>query len=203
MLNLITDIKAGVPEYVRISRVLRDIPSKFIIAGLKDSLRDIVKERMKRAGTECVCIRCREYGHRVREGRATGDPVLTRMDYDAAGGKEIFLSFVDTFQTLYGLLRLRIQPQAVPGMAGGNRGSTAIIRELHVFGPEVPLSEQRTKAAQHKGYGKALLHEAERIAKEEFKAEEIYVLSGAGAKDYYRTESDYQSKGNFMVKGLQ
>jgi elongator complex protein 3 len=204
MFNLIADIKDEVPEYVRISRVLRDIPSKFIVAGLKDSLRDIVKERMKSAGKECQCIRCREYGHRVREGRITEDPQLVRMDYNAAHGKEIFLSFEDNYKTLYGLLRLRIQPE----------GMKAIIRELHVFGPEVPLSEQhllpqersllqeRTKAAQHRGYGKALLHEAERIAHEEFSAEEIYVLSGTGAKEYYRTESGYRSKGNYMVKLL-
>lgn len=192
MFNLIADIKAEVPEYVRISRVLRDIPSRFIVAGLKDSLRDIVKERMKREGKECVCIRCREYGHRVKEHRDIADPRLVRMDYNAAGGKEIFLSFEDGFRTLFGLLRLRIQPE----------GMKAIIRELHVFGPEVPLSEKNLKAAQHKGYGKSLLYEAERIAKEEFGANEIYVLSGTGAREYYRTESGFQSAGNYMVKAL-
>ena len=192
MLNLITDIKAIVPKYVRIARVLRDIPSGFITAGLKDSFRDIVKERMKAAGTECHCIRCREYGHRAKEGRDIGEPCLTRMDYDAAGGKEIFLSFEDDHETLFGLLRLRIQPQ----------GMRAIIRELHVFGPEVPISEQRTKAAQHRGYGKALLREAERIAKEEFGAPEIYILSGTGAKEYYRNECGYHSSGDYMMKTL-
>ncbi|OGO07841.1 MAG: tRNA uridine(34) 5-carboxymethylaminomethyl modification radical SAM/GNAT enzyme Elp3, partial [Chloroflexi bacterium RBG_13_57_8] len=74
MIDLITDIKSNVPEYVRISRVLRDIPSKFIVAGLKESLRDIVRERMKKHGIECRCIRCREYGHRARDGRVIGEP---------------------------------------------------------------------------------------------------------------------------------
>jgi len=192
MTNLIMDIKALVPEYVRISRVLRDIPSKFIVAGLKDSLRDIVKERMKRAGQECRCTRCREYGHRAKEGRQIGEPHLARLDYDAAGGKEIFLSFKDEDDTLFGLLRLRIQKEGVPTM----------IRELHVFGPEVPLSERQTKTAQHRGFGKALLAEAERIARDEFKADEIYILSGTGAKEYYRTEG-YYSKGEYMAKVLK
>jgi elongator complex protein 3 len=198
MVNLIIGIKALVPKYVRISRVLRDIPSKFIVAGLKDSLRDIVKERMRQAGTECRCIRCREYGHRAKEGRQIGEPHLTRMDYDAAGGKEVFLSYEDDYGTLFGLLRLRIQP----------KGIQAIIRELHVFGPEVPLSEKRTKAApplpgraQHRGLGKALLREAERITKEEFGTGGIYILSGTGAKEYYRIEG-YQSKDNYMVKSF-
>jgi elongator complex protein 3 len=193
MFNLIADIKALVPEYVRIPRVLRDIPTKYIVAGLKDSLRDIVKQRMKTQGKECRCIRCREYGHRAKEGREILEPHLKRLEYDAAGGKEIFLSYEDANGTLFGLLRLRIQPA----------GMKAIIRELHVFGPEVPLSEQPlTGRTQHKGLGKALLHEAERIAKEEFSAGEIYILSGVGAKEYYRTESGYYSKGDYMVKTL-
>jgi elongator complex protein 3 len=191
MINLIIGIKSVVPKYVRISRVLRDIPSKFIVAGLKDSLRDIVRERMKHDGIECRCIRCREYGHRAQAGWNIGEPHLVRLDYDAAGGKEILLSFEDDKETLFGLLRLRIQS-----------GSEALIRELHVFGPEVPLSEQITKAAQHKGLGKALLREAERIARDEFKAQRMVILSGTGAKEYYRAEFGYSSWGDYMVKTL-
>jgi elongator complex protein 3 len=78
----------------------------------------------------------------------------------------------------------------------------AIIRELHTFGPEVPLAEQRPGAAQHKGIGRALLREAERIAAEEFRAGQMLVLSGVGAREYYRTESGYRSLGEYMVKEL-
>ena len=35
MTGLIAAIKAEVPKYVRISRVLRDIPSKYIVGGLR------------------------------------------------------------------------------------------------------------------------------------------------------------------------
>ncbi len=203
MINLIIDIKALVPKYVRISRVLRDIPSKYIVAGLKVSLRDIVRERMKQQGIECRCTRCREYGHRTLVGREIGEAHLTRMDYDAADGKEIFLSFEDDNETLFGLLRLRIQSQPVPSLGRGEKGKEAIIRELHIFGPEVPLSEKNDNAAQHKGYGKALLREAERIAKEEFKAGRMVILSGTGAKEYYRVEFGYKSQGDYMVKSLK
>ncbi len=41
MINLLVKIKSMVPKYVRISRLLRDIPAKFITAGCKDSLRDV------------------------------------------------------------------------------------------------------------------------------------------------------------------
>ena len=196
------DIKAIVPKYVRISRVLRDIPVKFIVAGYKDSLRGPVKKRMQEKGIECHCIRCREYGHRAANGWKIGEPVLKRMDYPASGGTEIFLSFEDEKETLFGLLRLRIQSEAIPFQDWRILTPTAIIRELHVYGPEVPLKNQSPDAAQHKGLGKALLKEAERIAREEFKAPQMLVLSGVGAKEYYRAEFGYHAAGDYMVKRL-
>jgi len=194
MVNLMVEIKSIVPKYVRISRVLRDIPAKYITAGCKDSLRGVVRQRMKQRGIECQCIRCREYGHRASEGREIGLPHLTRMDYDAAGGREIFLSFEDEQGTLFGMLRLRIQPQ------GG--GNTAMVRELHVYGPEVPIAEQKEGAAQHRGLGKALMLEAERTASEEFGAAQMKILSGIGAREYYRTEFGYHLEGDYMVREL-
>lgn len=205
MTNLVADIKAIVPPYVRISRVLRDIPSQFITGGLKDSLRDVVRQRMKQQGKECRCIRCREYGHRLRIGQKPGEPQMTRLDYDASGGKEIFLSFEDTRGTLFGLLRLRIQNKAA------SSGIAALVRELHIYGPEVALNQKETagrrtalggQTAQHKGLGRALLAEAERIAREEFGAGEVAVLSGVGAREYYRGEG-YRLREGYMVKKLE
>jgi len=201
MLNLICQIKAIVPRYVRISRVLRDIPAKFIVGGLKDSLRDITKRRMKQQGTQCRCIRCREYGHRAQDGREIGEPRIARMDYEASGGKEIFLSFEDENETLFGLLRMRIQSKPITRLGAETGGNLALIRELHIYGPEVSLNQRNPAAAQHKGLGKALLSEAERIAAEEFQAPRMVVLSGVGTKEYYR-ESGYSSQEDYMVKNL-
>jgi len=202
MVELLVDIKALVPRYVRISRVLRDIPPQFITGGPKDSLRGLLKERLREHGLECKCIRCREYGHRARDGWEIGEPHLVRLDYEASGGSEIFLSFEDEKETLFGLLRLRIQGKPVPIIGAWQEGNLAIIRELHTFGPEVPLAEQRPDAAQHKGIGRTLLREAERIAADEFRAKQMLVLSGVGARDYYRVESGYRSLGEYMVKEL-
>jgi len=201
MIDLVADIKSLVPPYVRISRVLRDIPAQFIVAGCRDSLRGIVRERMEAQGTKCRCIRCREYGHRIMGGRATGEPRLVRLDYEASGGTEVFLSFEDETETLFGLLRLRLQPRPIT-QTGITEGPTAVIRELHVYGPEVPLRYQNDAAAQHKGLGKALLQEAERIAREEFHIGQMAVLSGVGAREYYRNENGYNEKGGYMVKPL-
>ena len=202
MINLLVEIKSMVPKYVRISRLLRDIPAKFITAGCKDSLRGVIRQRMKQQAIECKCIRCREYGHRARDGWEIGEPRLVRMDYEASGGREIFLSFEDEKETLFGLLRMRIQSKPIAGLGQEVGGNLALIRELHIYGPEVPLSERKEGTVQHKGLGKALLREAERIAASEFQVKLMVVLSGIGAKEYYRSEFDYISQGDYMVKSL-
>jgi elongator complex protein 3 len=190
-------IKTNVPGYARIPRVMRDIPSKFIVAGCKDlALRSAIKKRMKEIGVACNCIRCREYGHRLRDGWKVGEPRLKRLDYDASGGKEVFLSFEDERETIFGLLRMRVGSVAV-----GN-GDLAVVRELHVFGSEVPLREKLVGAAQHRGLGLELLKEAERIARDEFQAPKIAIISGVGAREYFRSECGYELDGAYMVKGL-
>ena len=210
MTNLIANIKSIVPGYVRISRVLRDIPGKFVVSGLKDSLREVVKQRLKEQGIECQCIRCREYGHRLLNGGKIGEPKLVRIDYAASKGKEIFLSFEDDRGTLFGLLRMRVQKpyaRARPAVPLATSGNTAIIRELHVYGTEVPLRprikyEENPHAVQHKGLGKALLKEAERLARQEFNAPLAVVLSGVGAREYYRAEFGYIAQADYMIKSL-
>ncbi len=202
MVNLVASIKAIVPKYVRISRVLRDIPARFIVAGLKDSLRTVVKKRMEKQGFYCHCIRCREYGHRAQDGWEIGKPQLIRIDYDASEGREIFLTFEDEKETIFGLLRMRLQEKHVPGL-GQKNGSLALVRELHVYGPEVALGRRNMAAAQHKGLGRLLLSEAERIADEEFNSPLIAVLSGVGAREYYSSDLGYSFKAGYMVKKLK
>jgi elongator complex protein 3 len=77
----------------------------------------------------------------------------------------------------------------------------ALVRELHVFGSELELGKHADMAAQHRGLGKALLAEAERIAAEEFGASTVAILSGVGARQYY-AEQGYGFKAGYMVKNL-
>jgi elongator complex protein 3 len=201
MIDLLMAIKALIPKYVRIPRLMRDIPSKFIIAGSKDlALRGTIKKKMGQAGLRCSCIRCREYGHRLRDGWVIGEPWLARLDYETQGGKEVFLSYEDENETLFGLLRLRInnEPLLEPS---SERKRKAMVRELHIFGPEVPLGGRLAQAPQHHGLGEKLLREAERIAREEFKADRLSVLSGVGAREYYRSLG-YSLEDAYMVKEL-
>ena len=181
---------------------MRDIPSKFIIAGSKDlALRGTIRKKMKQAGFRCSCIRCREYGHRLRDGWVIGEPWLARLDYETQGGQEVFLSYEDENETLFGLLRLRINKESSPEHSSFERGK-AIVRELHIFGSEVPLGGRTAQAPQHHGLGEGLLREAERIAREEFKADRLSVLSGVGAREYYRSLG-YSLENAYMVKELR
>ncbi|MFC1845949.1 elongator complex protein 3 [Chloroflexota bacterium] len=198
LVELMISIKTLIPSYVRIPRVMRDIPPQFIIGGCKDlALRSAIKKRMQEIKIECKCIRCREYGHRLRDGWKIGEPHMKREDYEASGGKEIFLSYEDNNNTIFGLLRLRIgNPYSV-------NGDMSIVRELHVFGSEVPIGGQLDMSAQHKGLGGNLLKEAENICLEEFQSRKIAIISGVGARDYFRNECGYQLEGPYMVKELK
>lgn len=190
MADLLMAIKALVPRYVRISRLMRDIPAKFIVAGTRDlALRSTVRMKMAAAGLSCSCIRCREYGHRLRDGWPIGEPRLARLDYQTWGGREVLLSYEDENETLFGLLRLRINVD------------TAMVRELHVYGPEVALGARLEPAAQHRGLGEKLLREAEAIAHRDSHARKVTVLSGIGAREYYRSLG-YSLEGAYMVKDL-
>ena len=151
---------------------------------------------MEELDITCNCIRCREYGHRARDGWKIGNPGLKRMDYQASGGKEIFLSFEDDKETIFGLLRLRINDSA------RNHGYLAMVRELHVFGSEVPLGEKKSDAIQHKGLGGKLLKEAEKIMPGEFHINKLAIISGVGARDYFRSEFGYELENAYMVKNL-
>ena len=76
---------------------------------------------------------------------------------------------------------------------------TALIRELHVYGSEVGISEEGT--IQHIGIGTKLLKEAEKIAKKEFKKKKMIIISGVGVREYYRKRG-YKLVGPYMQKEL-
>jgi elongator complex protein 3 len=181
--DLIIACKLAVPDYVRIIRLIRDIPSESIIAGNKiTNLRQIMQQR----GVKCRCIRCRE----VKDSSSDKQPNLNIEKYQAAGGQEFFISFVgaDNF-TLYGFCRLRL----AAGMP-----FSAIIRELHVYGELAPLGKK--KLVQHQGLGRRLLKEAENIASQG-NCRELAVISGVGVRDYYRKQG-YRLRDGYMYKKL-
>ncbi|MEK7557894.1 MAG: tRNA uridine(34) 5-carboxymethylaminomethyl modification radical SAM/GNAT enzyme Elp3 [Patescibacteria group bacterium] len=192
--NLIVKCKEAVPQYVRIIRLIRDIPGESIFAGNKiTNLRQIMKDR----GVKCQCIRCRE----AKERQLTiTNYELSIIKYKASGGEEYFIQAVDkNDNSLYGFCRLRLSLQNTKYKYNSKEGiNTALIRELHVYGELVSIGQE--KKIQHSGFGKMLMTEAEKIAKENnFK--KISVISGIGVRGYYR-KLGYRLKDSYMVKSL-
>jgi elongator complex protein 3 len=199
LIELLIQAKKELPYWVRVTRILRDIPAPKVVAGCKISnLREVVKKEMEKRGLVCRCIRCRE----VRERYDPREKVyLFREDYEASGGKEIFLSFENKNRTkLFSYLRLRIPSQIFEGKKHflSVLDNSAIIREIQTLGEMVPI-EKKKIAPQHRGLGKKLVKEAEKIAKKGFGLKKIAVISGVGVRDYWR-KLGYKLRESYMFK---
>ncbi|MFX1241133.1 MAG: tRNA uridine(34) 5-carboxymethylaminomethyl modification radical SAM/GNAT enzyme Elp3 [Promethearchaeota archaeon] len=208
LIDLIAKVKIKLPPFVRIQRVMRDIPATLIEAGCKNSnLRQLVQEKLREMDETCKCIRCREYGFSKRKnfGKEVNleDIKLYRFDYDASQGKEIFLSYENKEEDyLIGYLRLR-KPSELAHRPELNDGKTMIVREIKVVGELVPkdLKPNLLTQIQHRGYGKLLMSHAEKISTDEFEAKKLAVISGIGAKSYFY-EMGYKSDGVYVSKML-
>ena len=199
MIKVLTEAKRNVPKWVRIMRIQREISPKEIIAGPKSgNLRQIVHQNLAKIGISCKCIRCREAGLSNKKTDA-GDVKLTRINYDSSGGKEVFLSYEDKNESIYGFLRLR-KPSADAHRDEINQ-DTCIVREIHVYGKSLKLGEKGDDEIQHSGLGKNLMKEAEKISKEEFDAKKMLVISAIGTREYYQ-KLGYSLYGPYMSKSL-
>jgi elongator complex protein 3 len=194
--DLLAEVKEFVPPWMRILRIQRDIPVKLIEAGVRKShLRELVLREMKARGTSCRCIRCREIGHlpSTKEMPREADVELKEVEYRASGGIEMFLSFeVPSIDSLIGYARLRVP--------GSSKANAALLRELHVYGQLVPISEDAGKRWQHRGFGEKLMAACEERANERGLAE-LRVTSGVGTRNYYR-RLGYERKDPYMTKRL-
>ncbi|MBI5553169.1 MAG: tRNA uridine(34) 5-carboxymethylaminomethyl modification radical SAM/GNAT enzyme Elp3, partial [Candidatus Diapherotrites archaeon] len=202
--KLIAKMKEFIPPWVRVMRIQRDIPAPVITAGVKKSnLRQLVQEELERNGTVCRCIRCREAGVlKTRFGKETdlADFRLFTQNYGASAGTEVFISFESPRQeVLGGFCRLRVPAHPFRKEIDS---STGLIRELHVYGEALGLGTHKEKAVQHRGIGKKLMLEAERVAREEFDLKKMAVISGLGVKEYYRGNFGYSPKGPYEWKLL-
>lgn len=195
MIDLIAGIKSGLPEYVRLQRVQRDIPAKLIVAGSRHgNFRQLASKRLHAAGGACRCIRCREVG---RRDAVEGPPAVSTLVYDCCGGEERFIQ-ATAEDALIGFARLRF-----PGTAWrAELDGAALLRELHVYGAQVRLgSGAGTEEWQHRHFGRELLGEAERQA-DEAGYGSIAVMSGVGVRPYYRRQG-YIRDGPYMLKQIR
>lgn len=199
LVKLIINIKKMTPAWVRIIRVIRDIPEESIMAGNKiTNLRQTIAKEMNKQGLACQCIRCREAGH---HGKITNDKfqisnkiqnsklkklLLVSRRYEVVGGEEYFLSYESRDKKiLYAFCRLFLP-----------KTGSAIIRELHTYGELMPLGARGK--VQHTGLGKQLLKVAEETVKKH-NYKELQIISGIGVRPYYR-KLGYRLRNTYMVK---
>jgi len=207
--DLVAEVMAHIPKYTRLQRVQRDIPADFIDAGVqKSNLRQLADERAETKGITQRDIRAREVGHND-ETPEPDDVELDVLTYEAAGGTEHFLSFEDPVRDLLvGFCRLRFPSFAddQPGAPGTESDAirheledAALIRELHVYGSEAALGGDGDW--QHQGYGRRLIERAESLAREAG-YRKMAIISGIGAREYYRQKLGYHQDGPYVSKRL-
>jgi elongator complex protein 3 len=182
------------PKYTRVMRIMREIPQAYMVAGvLKIDLRKEVEDYIRKNKIKINEIRFREIGFALRDSRKIKTEIkIKKTIYSASDGKEIFLEAVNKDDLIFGLLRLRLEK---------DKSSKAMIRELHVYGPALNLKEIGEKS-QHRGFGKKLMAEAEKIAKKEgYKI--IRVISGIGVREYYKNLGyEIDKEGIYMEKKI-
>ncbi|UKJ90170.1 histone acethyltransferase-like protein [Theileria orientalis] len=202
LMNLIMKVKRAVHPWIRLNRVIRDIPNPSIIAGTNyTNMRQLILNKMNKLGLRCNCIRCRE----VKES-GIGLPELVVREYETKGGTEYFLSYENETRTIiYGFLRLRVSDREEYDETVSKfkcLTGAGLMRELHVYGVVVAHGEKLdvNEPSQHRGIGTNLIIAAEIIA--------IYrglwrmaIIAGIGTREYYKKHG-YVLEDTFMTKTL-
>ena len=190
-------------EQLRITRFIRDIPIGNIQGGASiPNMRQLVHKKCEEQGFKCPCIRCSE----IKDREFDKDMVFNKLKiYESSGGTEYFISkqvLIDNERYIIGFVRLRLSEN--PGMGHINvLEGCAMIRELHVYGNLNSTEKTMNKTdsnSQHRGYGKQLMKEAEKIAIQNG-YEKISVISGVGVRNFYR-KIGYELNGGYMIKKL-
>jgi len=192
--KLIIQIMRIIPRYCRVMRIMREIPPDFLEAGTtRIDLRRDIEQEIKKKKYKINEIRFREIGFNIRDlkpGKKINKNLKLKITkYKSSGETEYFLEIINKDNILFALCRLRI-----------NKNKIAIIRELHVYGKALAIGQKANQIGQHKGMGKKLLKEAEKIAKQN-KANNLLIISGVGVRPYYQ-KLGYSLKNNYMAKAI-
>lgn len=198
LIDLLADIKPTVPRFCRINRVIRDIPSNHVVEGNRNtSLRQDVAQEMKKRGSTCQCIRCRE----IRKGKIDDrNLVLDDQVYKASWAEEHFLSYNTQDDHILGFLRLSL-PSANHFFPVEELQDAAIIREVHVYGQSVELGGEGSGSVQHRGLGSSLIEKAAEIALSNG-YRKLTVISAVGTREYYAARG-FTLTDLYMVRDLR
>jgi elongator complex protein 3 len=180
LITVLTACFRTTPEYVRLTRVIRDIPGTDIVVGNKlTNLRQLVEDQLAKQGERSHDIRAREIGAKELDVTTLS---LDEQWYASSIGDEVFLQFITPDRQIAGFLRLSL-PTAAP--IADELIDAAMIREVHVYGQAVNIGETSQGRAQHAGLGTQLIERAAEIAAQRGYAN-LAVISAIGTRGYYR-----------------
>jgi elongator complex protein 3 len=172
------------PRFVRLTRIIRDIPSDEIVAGNKaTNFRQIAEKRIKEKGLKIEDIRSRE----IRDEEISWDDIREEIiKYRTSVSTEYFISYVTKEDDkLCGFLRLSIPKKDLSkNHFIEELRDCAIIREVHVYGTLVSIGDDSEGEAQHLGLGKKLIEKSEKVTKREG-YDKLSVISAIGTREYY------------------
>lgn len=201
MKEMLFEMKVKVFPWIRLNRVVRDIPDDYsVLTSYRSNLRQELITELNKQGKFSYCIRNRE----VKTQTFNPDYMfMVIRQYNASEATEYFISFESQDnKVLYGFIRLRLttnQPIHIfPELEG-----CALIRELHVYGKLQPVGN-KTNHVQHSGLGRRLVQKAEDISKQN-NYHKISVIAGEGTRGYYEKlgfVDQQDTEGHFMIKPL-
>ncbi len=201
LVDLMVEMTRLWPEYVRVTRMYRDIPAPTIISGCKISnLRQLVEVRMKERGVVSRDIRSRE----IKNWKINFEELeLRRQEFEASDGQEFFITYDHLkLDKICALLRLRFSSYSLNGKKHFMKelDGAALVREVHTYGEQVAITKSANKDSQHIGLGRRMMQEAEEISKRNG-YKKLAVIAGIGVREYYR-KLGYQQEGTYMIKYL-
>jgi ELP3 family radical SAM enzyme/protein acetyltransferase len=231
LINVLKYYKTNIQPWIRIQRLVRDIPKQSIQAGYEgiSNLRQIIQDQMKKEGTRCNCIRCMEIGD---EDNLMDSAKLVVRNYTASEGQEYYISIESNkshswsylwFLIKYWIIRILTckktywsgDMKTYNGLIGfcrfridSNPGG-GFIKELkdcalirEVHVYGHSLGVGSTGASsQHRGYGQLLVKTAEEIAIAN-NYKKVAVIAGVGTREYYKNKCGYHLEGTYMIKNL-
>ena len=196
LIRVIVYIKENVFPWIRINRIIRDIPNNNIIGGNKNvNLHQKINDT---ANVKSMDIRTREVKNNKQNVHLAE---LFIREYNGVESKEYFISYESPDQEiLYAFLRLRIN-YSNKNLITDDLVDCTFIRELHVYGNIVKHDHKDGNQIQHQGFGKRLIREAEKISIENgfYK---VAIISGVGVREYYQ-KNGYNLTENYMIKTLE
>ena len=182
LLHTLVECFKMTPEYCRLTRVIRDIPSTDIVDGNQlTNFRQIVDQQLAKQGERCMDIRSREVRNKTI---APDDLHLDELWCDSSSSDEVFLQYITPEREIAGFLRLCL-PKRDEAPLHPELADAAIIREVHVYGQSLGIGESETGRAQHAGLGSALIERAVELANERGYGK-LAVISAIGTRGYYR-----------------